>query len=152
MLGRVLDREARLVSKFAEIDLVPVRGLGKRADIGAGAEHVVLARADHHRANLRVLETQPLHRVGQFDIDAEIVGIELQFGAREQAAGGVDVERQRRDGAVAGEPPMPVAARLGRKFDMHRENIASPAPLPQPFSECPQSLAGIGGLTVPACV
>ena len=56
MLGRVLDRETRLVGKFAEIDLVRVRGLGERADIGAGAEHIVLARADHDAPHLRMLK------------------------------------------------------------------------------------------------
>ena len=70
-----------------------MRRLGERADIGAGAEHIVLARADHHRAHFRMLEAQALHRVGQFDIDAEIVGIELQLGAGEEAARLVYIER-----------------------------------------------------------
>jgi hypothetical protein len=46
-----------------------------------------------------VLEAQPLHRVSQLDIDAEIVGIELQLGAGEEAARRVDVERQPGDRA-----------------------------------------------------
>jgi hypothetical protein len=123
MLGGILDRETRLVGESAEIDLVAVRRLGKRADIGAGAEHVVLTRADHDAAHLGMLETQPLHRIGQLDIDPEIVGIELQFGAGEQAAGGIDIERQRRHGPFAGETPMPIAAGLGRKIDAHAGNI-----------------------------
>ena len=71
-----------------------------------------------------MLEAQPLHRVRQLDIDPEIVGIELQLGAGKQAAGGVDIEAQGRDGAVAGEAPMPVTAGLGRKIDVHKGNIA----------------------------
>ena len=130
MLGRVLDREARLVGKFAEIDLVPVRGLGKRADIGAGAEHIVLARADHDAAHFGVLEAQPLHRIGQFDIDAEIVGIELQFGAGKEAAGRIDIEAQGRDLPLTGEAPMPVASGFGRKIDAHPRNIAPAGAVP----------------------
>ena len=122
-IGRgVLDREARLVGEFAEIDLVRVRRLGERADIGAGAEHVVLAGADHHRAHLGVLEAQPRHRVGQLDIDAEIVGIELQLGAGKQAAGGIDIERQGRDRPV--DSP---AANGGSGLDRWRNRSASAA-------------------------
>ncbi len=101
-----------------------MRGLGERADIGAGAEHVVLAGADHHRTHLRVLEAEPLHRIGQLDIDPEIVGIEFQLGAGKQAAGRIDVERQGRNRPVAGKAPVSVLTRLGRKVDVHQANIA----------------------------
>ena len=59
--------------------LCAVRRLAEHADIGAGAEHVVLARLDDDAAHLRMLEAQPLHRVVQLDVDAEIVGIELEL-------------------------------------------------------------------------
>ena len=38
-------------------------------------------RADHHGADLGMLEAQALHGIGQLDVDAEIVGIELQLVA-----------------------------------------------------------------------
>ena len=75
----VLDRQPRFIGELAEIDLVLVRRLSQRTDIGTGAKHVRLTRADHHRAHLGVLEAQPLHRVGKLDIDTEVVGIELQL-------------------------------------------------------------------------
>jgi hypothetical protein len=123
MRARILDREARLVGEFAEIDLVRVRGAGERTDVGAGAEYVLLGRADHHRAHLRVLEAQPGHRVGQFDVDPEIIGIELQLGPREEPSGGIDIEGQRRDGTVERQPPMAVAGGLGGAIDLHRQSV-----------------------------
>ena len=64
----------------------------------------------------RMLEAQPLQRVGELDIDAEIVGIELELVALEQAALLVDVHGERRDVAVDGQFPVPVARGIGLKI------------------------------------
>ncbi len=120
ILGRILHPVARLIGELAEIDLVGMGRAGQHADIGAGAEHPVLARAHHHDLHVRMLETQPLHGVGELDIDAEIVGIELELIAFEQAAVLVDVHGQGRDVAVDGELPMPVALRIGLEIDVGR--------------------------------
>src|SRR5439155_18122089 len=65
-----------------------------------------------------MLEAEPLHRVGQFDIDAKIVGIQLELVAFEQPAILIDVHSQRRDLAIDLQLPMPVARRIGLKIDM----------------------------------
>jgi hypothetical protein len=44
-----------------------------------------------------MFEAQPLHGVRQFDVDAEIVGIQLEQVAFEQAAIFIDVHGQRGD-------------------------------------------------------
>ncbi len=95
-----------------------MRRPGQHADIGAGAEHPVLAGADDYRLHLGVLEPQPLHGVGEFDVDAEIVGIQLELVALEQAAILVDVHGERRDVAFDGNLPVPVARRIGLKIDV----------------------------------
>ena len=92
----------------------------QHADVGAGAEHAVLARAQHHHLHPGMLEAQPLHGVGEFDVDAEVVGIQLELIALEQPAILVDVHGQRRDVAVDGELPVPVARRIGLKIDVFR--------------------------------
>ena len=79
MLAQILDAVPRLIGEFAEIDLMRMARAGQHADIGAGAEHARLRRAHYQRAHLRMFEAQPLDRVGELDIDAEIVGIELEF-------------------------------------------------------------------------
>ena len=50
--------------------------------------------------DLGMLEPQPLHGVGEFDIDAEVVGVQFQFVPVHQAAGRIDVHRQCRDRAI----------------------------------------------------
>ena len=55
--------------------------------------------------------------VGKLDIDAEIVGVELQFIALEQAAGLVDIHEQHGDFAIILDAPMPIAARIGLEVD-----------------------------------
>ena len=64
-----------------------------------------------------MLEAQPLHRVVQFDVDAEVVGIELEFVAIEQPAGLIDVHDQIGDVAVVLEAPMAVTPGLGLEID-----------------------------------
>ena len=113
MLAQILDAVARLVGEFAEIDLVGVARARQHPDIGAGAEHPRLARAQYDDANLRMLEAQPLDGVGKFDVDAEVVGIELEVVAFEQRPLLVDVQKERGDIAVDLELPMAVARRLG---------------------------------------
>ena len=93
------------------------RRAGQHADIGAGGKHPRLRRAQHHDAHLRMLEAQPLDRVGKLDIDAEIVGIEFEIVALEQPGLLVDIHQQRRDVAVDLELPMPIARRLGLEID-----------------------------------
>ena len=51
----------------------------QHADIGAGAEHPRLARTQQDDAHLRMLEPQPLHRIRQLDIDAEIEELSLSW-------------------------------------------------------------------------
>ncbi len=69
-----------------------MRGLGERGDVGARAEDRCpwLERITTARTS-GVLETQALERVGKLDIDAQVVGIELELGAGEEAAGRVDI-------------------------------------------------------------
>jgi hypothetical protein len=93
---------------------------GQHADVGAGAEHAILARAHDHDLHTGMLEAQPLHRVGQFDVDAEIVGIQLELITFEQPAVLIDVHGQRRDIAVDIQLPMPVVLRIGLKIDVFR--------------------------------
>ena len=67
-----------------------------------------------------MLETQPLHGVSQFDVDAEVIGIQLELIALEQPAILVDVHRQRRDVACDVQLPVPVTRRIGLEVDVFR--------------------------------
>ena len=64
-----------------------------------------------------MFEAQPLDRVGKLDIDAKIVGIELQLIALEQGALLVDIQEKRGDVAIDLQLPMPVTRRFGLEID-----------------------------------
>ena len=55
-----------------------------------------------------MLEANALQDVVQLDVDAEIVGVELELVAGLQPAVFVDVHGQRRDAAIDGQPPMAI--------------------------------------------
>ena len=80
-----------------------------------GAQHVdICARTKDARfetgnddcPDLWVLETKPLNRICEFDIDAEIVGVELQFIALTERHVFLNIHCQRRDRASHVEFPV----------------------------------------------
>ena len=64
-----------------------------------------------------MLEADAVQRVVELDIDAEIVGIELELVAGLDPAILGDVERERRHVPVERQPPMPVAVGMGLEID-----------------------------------
>ncbi len=141
MFRGILKAVAGLVGEFAEVDLVRVGRAGQHPDIGAGTEHAIFARAQDHDLHTGMFEAQPLHGVSEFDIDAEIVGIQLELIAFKQPAILIDVHRQRRDLAVDIKLPMAVARWIGLEIDKTRspgENafVTGHGPIP----ECGSSL------------
>ena len=119
ILAEILDTVAGLVGELAEIHLMRMARAGQHANIGTRRKHPRFGRAQHQHPHAGMFEPQPIDRVGQFDIDAEIVGIELEIVAFEQRRFFVDVHHQRRDFAVDLELPMAIARRLGLKIDPH---------------------------------
>ena len=111
MLARVLDGQSRLVRVLAEVHLPAVRRLAKHHDVRAGAEDALLQRRDDDCVHLGVLEADALNRIGQLDVDAEIVGIELQLVVGRETGVFTHVHRKRGDRAV--ERQFPVLVGLG---------------------------------------
>ena len=148
-----------LVGELAEVDLVDMRRAREHLDVGAGGEHAVLRRGQHHRAHLRMLEAKPLDGIRKLDIDAEIVGVELQRVVAGDAAVLVHVERERGDVAIDGEPPVSVLVRMSPEVDHRSHCLASrlrfPIPIAPsrlygaPLSSIHGNLHGKGGI---ACV
>ena len=121
--ARIFDGVARLVGELAEVDLVGMRGAGEHSNVGTGAEDAVLAGPEDHDLDLGMLETQALHGIAQFDVDAEIVGIELELVALEQAGILVDVQHELGGIAVERQPPVAIARRLGLEIDAWRHAL-----------------------------
>ena len=113
----VLDTVAGFVSELAEVDFPRMGRRGEHPDVRPGAEDLFLAAGHHDRADLGVLEAQPLDRVVQLDVHAQVVGVELELVAGHQATLLVHVHGQGGDRAVAGQPPVPVAP--GVRAEVH---------------------------------
>ncbi len=64
-----------------------------------------------------MFEPQPLHRVVQLDVDAEVVGVELELVPVDEPAVLIDVHREGGHGAVGRQLPVPVATRIGTELD-----------------------------------
>src|SRR5262245_66158278 len=78
----VLDRAARLVGELAEIDFVSMGRRAKHVNVRARAEDAWLEAGDDYDTDFGMLETQSHDGVRQFDVNAQIVGIELQLVTR----------------------------------------------------------------------
>ena len=81
MSGGVLNRAARFIGELTEVNFESVRRSAEHVDIGAGAEDARLKTGDHDDLDFRVLEAQTLHGIGQFDVDAQVIGIEFELVA-----------------------------------------------------------------------
>ena len=135
ILAGVLQPVAGLVGEFAEIDLMGVGRPRQHPDVGTGAEHPVFARPQQNHFHAGMFKAQPLHRVREFNIDAEIVGVQLELVAFEQPAILVDIHGQRCDVAIDCELPMPVARRIGLEIDVAgtaRKDAVFPGHRPSP--------------------
>ena len=111
--ARVFDRQPRLVRELAEVHLPRVARPTQHEDVGAGAEDALLQAGDDDRVDLGMLEAEALNRVGEFDVDAKVVGIELEPVVRRQPRVFLDVHRQGRNRAVERELPMAVSVGSG---------------------------------------
>ena len=86
-------------------------------DVRAGAEDPFLQAGDDDGVDLGVLEADALQGVGELDIDAEVVRIELQPVIGREPGVFADVHRQRGDRPVDGQCPMFVAIGMGFEGD-----------------------------------
>jgi hypothetical protein len=86
-------------------------------DVGVRAEDSLLEVPQDNGLHLGVLETNAPERVVELDVDAEVVGVELERVALADAAVLRDVQAERRDRAVEAEIPVLVARRFGAVID-----------------------------------
>ena len=100
----------------------------QHVDVGARAEDAVLAARDHDGAHLGVLEAQALDGVGELDVDAEVVAVELERVAGAQRPLLLHVHHEPREGRLELEPPVDVAVGVGLEADGRRHGAAGSAP------------------------
>ena len=91
----------------------------EHVDVRARAEDAVLAARDDDRAHLGVLEADALERVGELDVDAEVVRVELERVAGTEAALFLHVHRRcaRPRRRARRELELPVDVALGVRLE-----------------------------------
>src|SRR6516165_4607377 len=92
-------------------------GETEHLDIRARAKHLFFGRSENDGGDLRMLETEPLHRIIEFDIDRQIIRIQLELVTRADTAVLVHIHRQSGDLAVEAELPVAVAVGTSPKLD-----------------------------------
>jgi hypothetical protein len=80
----VLNRAARLVCELAEIHLERVGRSAEHVDIGARTKDARLQTGDDDDLHFRVLKPKALDRVREFNIDAQVVRVQLEFVTLDQ--------------------------------------------------------------------
>src|SRR5438132_780664 len=125
MGARILDAVAGLVGESAEINLFGVARLTQHVDVGAGAEHALLAARDHHHPGFGMLKPDAVERIVEFYIDPEVVRVELQAVAWGEPAFLLDVERHRGHRTVARKTPVSIALKFDVKVDHRKFNACS---------------------------
>src|SRR3982074_3346593 len=75
------------------------------------------SRSMASESSMSAPEAQEVGGVGELDVDAEVVGVELELVAFEQRALLVDIHRQGRYVAIDRELPMPVLRGIGLEVD-----------------------------------
>jgi hypothetical protein len=89
-----------------------VRRCAQHEDVGAGAEDPRLQAGHDDRVDFGMLETNALERIGQLDVDAQIVRVELELVIGwTQSAVLLDVHRQRRHRPIDRQFPVLVLIR-----------------------------------------
>ena len=76
--ARVFHRQPRLVGELAEVDLPGMARAAQHEDVRAGAEDPLLQAGDDDGLHFGMLEANALDRVGQLDVHAEVVRVQLQ--------------------------------------------------------------------------
>ena len=81
-----MARRVSLVN-LQKFTLAPCVALPSMRILAPAQNTLSLRRLDDDTADFRMLEAQPLHRVVEFDVDAEVVGIELELVTRARRPG-----------------------------------------------------------------
>ena len=117
MAGGVFQAIAGFIGELAKVHLPAVGGQTQHVDVGARAPNFFLATFKHHHLDGRVLKTDAVDGVMQFDVYTQVIAVELEFVARLDAAVFVDVEFEFCNITFNKQRPVLVLGRVGGKAD-----------------------------------
>ena len=86
-------------------------------DIGAGTENPVLEAGHHYSAHFGMLKANTVDGIVEFDVNSQVVAIELELVTGAQTSIFVKVGEQGGDGAIELQLPVPVLCGVGLIVD-----------------------------------
>ena len=86
-------------------------------NVGTRAEYFVLGAGHHDGAHFWVLEADAVDGIVQFNIDTQVVTVELELVTRTQAGVFININRQGGDSTVKFQFPVLVLRRISLIFD-----------------------------------
>ena len=94
MAAGVFNAVAGFIGELTKVNLPSVGGKPQHKDIGTGTKNAVFQTGDDNTFDLWVLEADTLQCVVQFNVHAQVIGVELEFVARTYTRVFVDIELQ----------------------------------------------------------
>ncbi len=125
--ARLLEVKARLVRELAEVHLEAVGATAQHVDVRARAEDALFGAREDDGLHLGVLEANAQERVGELDVDAEVVRVELERVPGPQPLALAHVEDETRDGAAVlrGQLDAPMAVPVGVRLEADGGQLAT---------------------------
>lgn len=113
----ILDSVSSLVRELAEVHLPSVARKSQRVDVGARAKNPRLGAADTDTGDFGVLKSNPLKRIMQLDVYAEIVRVQFELATGTYPCALLNIHRKRGDPALNGQLPVAIVGRRGLEID-----------------------------------
>ena len=77
MLAGIFESVARFIGELAEIHFPRMARNAEHEDVCAGTENTILEAGHHHGADFRMFKTDAADGVVQFDVNTEVIAVEL---------------------------------------------------------------------------
>ena len=117
MRARVLHSVASLIGELAEVHLPGVARKPQHIYVGARAKNPRLSTGQNHGCHFGVLKSYSLKGIMQFDVDAEVIRIQLELVAWTDTCVFLDVHRKSRHPIFNRQFPMSIAG--GRYLEVY---------------------------------
>src|SRR5579863_9366841 len=108
MRAGVLNSITSLVGELAKVHFPRMTRKAQHVNVGAGAEDSLPGAGDNHASHLGMLEPNPLQRVVQLDIHAQVIRVQLKLVSGTDSSVLLHIQEKRGAAALDGEAPMPV--------------------------------------------
>src|SRR5579862_1455601 len=121
MLAGILDSVPSLIRELAEVHLPCVARKPQHVNVGARTKNPRLVAGDDDARHFRMFESNPLKRIMQLDVYAEIVRVQFELVTRTYPSVLLNTHHKSSDSTLDGQ--FPVAIVGGRSLEIDEVGI-----------------------------